>query len=67
MINEMIINFVFEGFEDFLVIRININWGIKINEDFKYIFYVWLDVFFNYVSVLGFDLENLSDEYLKYW
>lgn len=63
----MIINFVFEGFEDFLVIRININWGIKINEDFKYIFYVWLDVFFNYVSVLDFDLENLSDEYLKYW
>lgn len=63
----MIINFVLEGFEDFLVIRININWGIKINEDFKYIFYVWLDVFFNYVSVLGFDLENLSDEYLKYW
>lgn len=63
----MIINFVFEGFEDFLVIRININWGIKINEDFKYIFYVWLDALFNYVSVLGFDLENLSDEYLKYW
>ncbi len=67
MTNEMISNFVSEGLEDLSVTRVNINWGIKTNEDPKHTLYVWLDALFNYVSALGFDLDNPGDDYLKYW
>ncbi len=67
MTNEMISNFVSEGLEDLSVTRTNINWGIKTNEDPKHTLYVWLDALFNYVSALGFDLDNPGDDYLKYW
>nr|WP_318028661.1 class I tRNA ligase family protein [Mycoplasmopsis bovis] len=43
MTNEMISNFVSEGLEDLSVTRVNINWGIKTNEDPKHTLYVWLE------------------------
>ena len=41
--------------------------SVKINKDPKHVVYVWLDALFNYISALGFDFENPSENFIKYW
>ncbi|KUH47610.1 methionine--tRNA ligase [Mycoplasmopsis meleagridis] len=67
-VNELINNFVSHGLEDLSVTRNNVPWAIPIREDNKHTIYVWLDALFNYITALGYNIndENSSD-YLKYW
>ncbi|WP_027120848.1 methionine--tRNA ligase [Mycoplasmopsis lipofaciens] len=67
VLDEIFSNFVNEGLEDLSVTRTNVEWAIPINEDNKHTLYVWLDALFNYVSALGFDLNNPSDDFVKFW
>ncbi|ENY69062.1 Methionyl-tRNA synthetase (Methionine-tRNA ligase) [Mycoplasmopsis bovigenitalium 51080] len=60
-------NFVNIGLEDLSVTRTNVKWAIPINEDTKHTLYVWLDALFNYVTALGFDVENQGEDFKKYW
>ncbi|QZE12277.1 methionine--tRNA ligase [Mycoplasma sp. Ms02] len=49
------------------VSRTNITWGIPVESDSKHTIYVWLDALCNYITHLGYDLENPDDHFIKYW
>ena len=65
--NEMLNNFLLPGLKDLCVTRSNYTWGIKTGLDEKHIIYVWLDALFNYLTGIGFDLDNPSENFKKYW
>ncbi|AJC84617.1 methionine--tRNA ligase [Campylobacter peloridis] len=58
--NELI-NFVEGGLKDLSITRTSFEWGIKLpkelNDD-KHVVYVWLDALTNYISALGYGLDN---------
>lgn len=64
--NEMVKNFLELGLEDLVVIWIFFNWGVKVLNDLKYVVYVWIDVLFNYIIVLGYGSDDDSF-FKKYW
>ncbi|MBN3534445.1 methionine--tRNA ligase [Mycoplasma procyoni] len=66
IIRELENNFLDKGLEDLSVTRISFSWGIPLRKDPKHVIYVWLDALFNYVSALGYSLEQ-NEDYLKYW
>ena len=65
--NEMLNNFLLPGLKDLCVSRSNYTWGIKTGIDDKHIIYVWLDALFNYLTGIGYDVDNPSENYYKYW
>ncbi len=58
-----------EDIEDISVSRAktSVNWGIPVLEDDTQIIYVWIDALSNYITALGYDTENPSDKFKKYW
>ena len=64
---EMINNFIKPGIQDLCVTRSTIKWGVPVPFDPKHVVYVWLDALPNYISALGYDPENPSELYKKYW
>ena len=65
--NEIINNFIKPGLQDLCVSRTSFNWGIPVSFDDKHVIYVWIDALSNYITFLGYDLDNQSDEFKKYW
>ena len=65
--NEMLNNFLLPGLKDLCVTRSNYTWGIKTGLDDKHIIYVWLDALFNYLTGIGYDTENPSESFYKFW
>lgn len=65
--NEMVNNFLKPGLQDLCVSRSSFNWGIPVEFDEGHVIYVWIDALSNYISALGYDTENPSDTYKKYW
>lgn len=65
--NEMINNFLKPGLQDLCVSRTSFDWGIPVDFDSKHVVYVWLDALTNYITNIGYDLENSSEEFNKYW
>ena len=63
----MINNFIKPGLEDLCVTRTSFEWGIKVKGDEKHIVYVWLDALTNYITNIGYDVDNPSEEFKKYW
>ncbi|MCR4430228.1 MAG: methionine--tRNA ligase [Tepidanaerobacteraceae bacterium] len=64
--NEMINNFLKPGLEDLCVSRTSFDWGIPVPFDEKHVVYVWIDALSNYITALGYSLEN-DGLYNKYW
>jgi methionyl-tRNA synthetase len=64
---EMLNNFIRPGLQDLCVSRSSFKWGIPVDFDDKHIIYVWIDALSNYITALGFDTEENSDNYRKYW
>ncbi len=64
---EMINNFVKPGLQDFCITRSTFTWGVPVDFDPKHVIYVWIDALNNYATALGYDPENPSENYLKYW
>lgn len=58
-----------ENIEDISVSRVksNVSWGIPVEDDDNQIIYVWIDALSNYITALGYDTENPSDKFKKYW
>lgn len=58
-----------ENIEDFSVSRAksNVNWGIDVLDDPEQVIYVWIDALSNYITALGYDTENPSEKFQKYW
>ena len=65
--NEMINNFIKPGIQDLCVTRTSFNWGIPVSFDPKHVVYVWLDALTNYITNIGYDVDNQSETFKKYW
>jgi len=58
-----------ETIEDISVSRAkaNVTWGIDVLDDPEQVIYVWIDALSNYITALGYDTENPSEKFKKYW
>lgn len=65
--NEMINNFIKPGLQDLCVSRTSFKWGIPVDFDDKHIVYVWLDALTNYITNIGYYVDNQSEEFAKLW
>ena len=65
--NEMLNNFIRPGLQDLCVSRTSFDWGIQVPFDKKHVVYVWLDALTNYITNIGYDVENSSEEFKKWW
>ena len=65
--NEMLNNFIRSGLQDLCVSRTSFSWGIPVPFDKKHVVYVWLDALTNYITNIGYDVDNPSDEFKKWW
>ena len=64
---EMINNFIKPGLQDLCISRSTFKWGIPFPGDEKHVIYVWVDALLNYITGLGYDPDNNSEMYKKYW
>ena len=57
-----------ENIEDISVSRSanNVSWGIPVLDDDSQVIYVWIDALSNYITAMGYDVENSSDKFKKY-
>ena len=65
--NEMINNFIKPGLQDLCVSRSSFDWGIPVTIDPKNVVYVWLDALTNYITNIGYEVDNPSEEFKKLW
>lgn len=58
-----------ETIEDISVSRAkaNVSWGIPVLDDDSQVIYVWIDALSNYITALGYNTENPSEKFKKYW
>ncbi len=58
-----------EDIQDISVSRAksNVQWGIDVLDDPEQSIYVWIDALSNYITALGYDTENPSEMFKKYW
>lgn len=58
-----------ENIEDISVSRNknSVSWGIPVPNDDEQVIYVWIDALSNYITALGYDTENPSETFKKYW
>ena len=58
-----------EDIQDISVSRAksNVQWGIDVLGDDEQSIYVWIDALSNYITALGYNTENSSDDFKKYW
>lgn len=66
--NEIINNFIKPGLQDLCVSRTSFKWGIPVSFDEKHVIYVWIDALSNYITFLGYKVNEKSlPEFDKYW
>lgn len=66
--NEMMNNFLIPGVQDLCVSRTSFKWGIPVDFDPKHVVYVWIDALSNYITGLGYKVDEPCDElFKKYW
>ena len=65
--NEMVNNFIKPGLQDLCVSRTSFSWGIPVDFDPKHVVYVWLDALTNYITNIGYDVDNVTDEFKNKW
>ena len=63
----MINNFIKPGLQDLCVSRTSFKWGIPVDFDDKHVVYVWLDALTNYITNIGYDVDNCTDEFNYKW
>ena len=64
---EMINNFLKPGLQDLCVSRSSFKWGVKVPFDDGHVIYVWIDALSNYITALGYDVDEQGELYKKYW
>lgn len=65
--NEMINNFIKPGLQDLCVSRTSFKWGVPVDFDDKHVIYVWIDALANYITNIGYDVDEQTHEFKKYW
>lgn len=58
-----------ENIEDISVSRAksNVSWGIDVLDDPEQVIYVWIDALSNYITAIGYDTDNPSEQYKTLW
>ena len=64
---EMVNNFLKPGLQDLCVSRSSFKWGVPVTFDEKHVIYVWIDALSNYITALGYNVDQKGDLYNKYW
>ena len=59
--NEMLNNFIKPGLQDLCVSRTSFDWGIPVDFDPKHVVYVWLYALTNYITNIGYEIDNHSE------
>ncbi len=65
--NEMMNNFLKKGLQDLCVSRTSFRWGIPVDFDKRHVVYVWVDALTNYITGIGYDVNNPSENFAKLW
>src|SRR5699024_555519 len=65
--NEMLNNFIKPGLQDLCVSRTSFKWGIPVDFDNNHVVYVWLDALTNYITNIGYDVDEVTGEFKKLW
>lgn len=65
--NEMLNNFLKEELPDLSISRTSFKWGIPFPFDEKHVTYVWIDALSNYLTGIGFDGLNESEQMKELW
>ena len=60
-------NFIKPGLQDLCVSRTSFKWGIPVDFDDKHVVYVWLDALSNYITNIGFDFDETTEEFNYRW
>ena len=64
--NEMLNNFLRPGLQDLCISRTSFDWGIPVTFDNKHVIYVWIDALSNYITALGYNVDN-QELLEKFW
>ncbi len=64
---EMLNNFLYAGLQDLCVSRTSFSWGVPVDFDPKHVVYVWVDALSNYITAMGYAVDEKGDLYQKYW
>ncbi len=64
---EMVNNFLKAGLQDLCVSRTSFKWGVPVEFDDKHVIYVWIDALSNYITALGYDIDEQGELFQKYW
>ncbi len=65
--NEMVKNFLDAGLQDLCVSRTSFKWGIPVDFDPDHVIYVWVDALSNYITAMGYSVDEKGELYSKYW
>ena len=65
--NEMLNNFIRPGLQDLCVSRSSFTWGIPVTIAPGHIVYVWLDALTNYITNIGYDVNEPTEQFQKLW
>ena len=65
--NEMLNNFIKPGLQDLCVPRSSFSWGVPVEFDPDHVIYVWIDALSNYITALGYSVDEKGELYKKYW
>lgn len=64
---EMVNNFLKPGLQDLCVSRSSFKWGVPVPFDDNHVIYVWIDALSNYITALGYSVDEKGELYSKYW
>lgn len=53
--------------QDLCVSRTSFKWGVPVNFDSRHVVYVWLDALTNYITGIGYDVDNSAGQYKSFW
>lgn len=65
--NEIVNNFIKPGLQDLCVSRTSFKWGIPVTFNDDHVIYVWIDALSNYITFLGYGVNESSEEFNRYW
>ncbi|MBE6705016.1 MAG: methionine--tRNA ligase, partial [Ruminococcaceae bacterium] len=64
---EMVNNFIKPGVQDLCISRSTFTWGVPVEFDPGHVIYVWIDALSNYITALGYAVDEKGELYQKYW
>lgn len=64
-VRNEVVSFVKQGLRDLSISRQSFDWGVKVPWDEKHVVYVWFDALLNYVTAIGYGVDD--DEFERRW